>query len=49
MQDCGNRQPCRRFLEENFAIQIIMDCGTTPAADFKTKLGFSQHNPIMAQ
>ena len=26
-----------------------MDCRTTPAVNFKTKLGFSQHDPIMTQ
>ena len=26
-----------------------MDCRTTPAVNFKTKLGFNQHNPIMTQ
>ena len=26
-----------------------MDCRTTPAVDFKTRLGFSQHDPIMTQ
>ena len=26
-----------------------MDCRTTPAVNFKAKLGFSQHNPIMTQ
>ena len=26
-----------------------MDCKTTPAVDFKTGLGFSQHDPIMTQ
>ena len=26
-----------------------MDCRTTPAVDFKTKLGFNQHDPIMTQ
>ena len=25
LQDCDNYQPCRRFLEEGFAMQIIMD------------------------
>ena len=49
LQDCSNHQPCRRFLEEDFAMQIIMDCRTTPAAILKTKLGFNQHDPIMTQ
>ena len=26
-----------------------MDCRTTPAVNFRTKLGFSQHDPIMTQ
>ena len=49
LQDCGNYQPCRGFLEEDFAMQIIMDCRTIPAVSFKTKLGFNQHHPIMTQ
>ena len=44
-----NYQRCRKFLEGNFAIQIIMGCRTTPAVNLKTKLGFNQHNPIMTQ
>ena len=40
LQNCDKNQPCRRFLEEEFAIQIIMDCRTTPAVNLKTKLGF---------
>ena len=38
LQDCGNCQPYRRFLKENFAVQIIMNCRTTPAINIKTKL-----------
>ena len=49
LQDCGNHQPCRRFLEEDFAMQIIMNCRTTPAVNLKTKLRFNQHDPIMTQ
>ena len=49
LQDFRNYQPCRRFLEEDFAMQIKMDCRTTPAVNFKTKLGFNQHDPIMTQ
>ena len=49
LQDCGNYQPCGRVVEEDFAMQIIMDCRTTPAVNFKTKLGFNQHDPIMTQ
>ena len=49
LHNCGKNQPCRRFLEEGFAIQIIMDCRTTPAVNFRTRLGFNQHDPIMTQ
>ena len=49
LQDRGKNQPCRRFLEKEFAMQIIMDCRTAPAVYFKTKLGFNQLDPIMTQ
>ena len=49
LEDYCNYQPCRKYLEENFAIQVIMDCRTTPAVNFKTKLGFNQYDPIMTQ
>ena len=39
----------RKFLEENIAKLVIIVCRTTPAVDFKTKLGFRQHDPIMIQ
>ena len=49
LHKCGKSQPCRRFLEEGFAIQIIMDCRTTPSVNFRTRLGFNQHDPIITQ
>ena len=45
LQDCGNHQPCRIFLEKDFAMQIIIDCRTTPAVNFKWWI----HDPIMTQ
>ena len=45
----SDKQPCRRFLREDFAVQIIMDCRTTPAVNFKNRLEFNQHDPIMTQ
>ena len=48
LQDCS-KQPCRKFIKEDFAIQIIMDCRTTPAVNFNTKLGFNQYDLIMTQ
>ena len=29
------KQPCRRFLREDFAVQIIMYWRTTPAVEFR--------------
>ena len=49
LQDCGNYWSCRKFLEEDTAKRIIMDCRTTPAVNFKTRLGFNQHDPIITQ
>ena len=49
LQNCGKSQSGRRFLKENFAKQIIMDCRTTSAVNFRTRLGFNQHDPIMTQ
>ena len=48
LEDC-NKQPCRTFLREDLASQIIMDCRTIPAINFETKLGFNQQDPIMTQ
>ena len=48
LQDCS-KQPCRKFIKEDFAIQMIMDGRTTPGVNFKTKLGFNQYDPIMTQ
>ena len=49
LQNFGKNQTCGRFLEEGFAIQIIMDCRTTPAVNCRSRLGFNQHDPIMTQ
>ena len=48
LQECI-KQPCRRFLREHFAVQVITDCRTTPSIDFKTRLGFNNQDPIMTQ
>ena len=43
------RITCRKFLREDFAVQIIMDCRTTPSINFKNRLGFKIQDPIMTQ
>ena len=47
LQHCGKYQPCRKFLREDFGIQIIIDCRTTHAVDYKRRLGFNQYDPVM--
>ena len=49
LQDCGKNQLCRIFLKESLAVQIIIDCRTTPAVKFRTKSGLRQHDPILTQ
>ena len=49
LQSCGKNQRYRRFLEENFAKQIIMVCRTTSVMNFTTRLGFNQYASIMTQ
>ena len=49
LQNCGKYHPCKIFLKQSLAMQIIMDCRTTPVVNFRTKLGFGQRDPIMTQ
>ena len=46
--DCID-QPCKRFIREDLAIQLIMDRRTIPSIYFKNKLGFNYQDPIMSQ
>ena len=39
----------QKVLREDFAIQVTLDCRTTPVVNLKTRLGFNQHEPIMTQ
>ena len=48
LQEC-NKQSCRVFLREDLGIQVILDCRKTPAVNFKRRLGFKQHDPLMTQ
>ena len=47
--NCGNYQPCRIFLKEKIVIKVIMDCRTTTSVEFRTRIGFNQHDPIMTK
>ena len=41
------KEPCRKFLREDFGIQVIMDCRTVKAIEFRKIVGFNQQDPIM--
>ena len=43
------KQPCRIFLREDLAIQLIMDSRTVSSVKFKSTLGFKNQDPIMTQ
>ena len=43
----GSYESCRIFLKEKLAIKVIMDCRTAAAVEFRTRLRFNQHIPIM--
>ena len=49
IQDCKDFQPCRKFIVEELAIQLIVETKRVKAAELKTKLGFNQINPIMSK
>ena len=34
------------FIDEKLAVKVIMDCRTTSAYKFKTRLGFKKYNVI---
>ena len=43
------KQPCRRFLRKDFALQVIMECRTVSSIEFRQRLGFKNQDPIMTQ
>ena len=49
LQDCSKSQPTRIFIREDLGIQVIMDCRTVQAVNFRKELGFNQQDPIMTQ
>ena len=37
------------FIDEKLTITVIMDCRTTPARKFRTRLGFKQYDVILTK
>ena len=42
----STKQPNRRFIHNNLALKIIMDCRTDESCNFKRNLGFTLHDVI---
>ena len=43
------KQGNRIFIKEKLAIKVIMDCRTTLAHEFRTRLGFKQYDVILTK
>ena len=37
------------FIDKKFAIKVIMDCRTTPAHKFRTRIGLKQYDVILTK
>ena len=46
IQECGNYQSCRIFIENNLAVKITLSSGETQAVIFKSKFGVNQHDKV---
>ena len=47
--DEPKKQSNKIFIKEKLAVEVIMDCRTTSAHAFRTRLGFKQHNVILTK
>ena len=45
--DQPKKQPNRIFIRKELATKVIMDCRTTAAHKFRTRLGFKQYDVIL--
>ena len=47
--DEPKKQPNRIFIDKELATKVIMDCRTTAACKFRTRLGFKQCGVILTK
>ena len=47
IQECGNYQPCRVFIQNILAVQLTMVAKKTQAAVFEAKFGVNQHDIVL--
>ena len=49
IQEYGNYQPCRVFIQNILAVQLTMTAKKTQAAIFKAKFGVNQHDILLCR
>ena len=47
IQDSGNYQPCRIFIENTLAVELIMNSVKTQAAIFRDIFGVNEHDKVL--
>ena len=47
IQECGNYQPGRTFIQNTLAVEITMSSVKTQAAIFRDGFGVNQHNKVL--
>ena len=47
IQECGNYQPCRIFIENTLTVEITMNSVKTQAAIFRDGFGINQHDKVL--
>ena len=47
IQECGNYQPCRVFIQNILAVQLTMTAKKTQAAICKAQFGVNQHDIVL--
>ena len=49
IQECGNYQPCRMFIENTAAVEITMSAIEAKAVIFRDKFGVKQHDKVLCK
>ena len=49
LEEESKKQLSRIFIDEKLVVKVIMDCRTTSAHKFRTRLGFKQYDVILTK
>ena len=47
IQQCGKYQPCRMFIKNTLAVEIIMSAVKMQGAIFREKFGVNRHDKVL--